>query len=70
MSRPCTDLPITRVSVTNDGALVVEVVAATVVEGAVVDVVDAIVVVVGADVLVVGAGNVDVGSVVVAIVVG
>jgi hypothetical protein len=58
MSRPCTDFPITRVSVTNDGATVVEVVVddddfvvgASVVVGTVVVVGSSVEVVVGAGV--------------------
>src|SRR3954471_23730560 len=52
MSRPCTDLPITRVSVTNDGATDV-VVAGVVVDVELVEVVDVEVVVVAVDVVVV-----------------
>src|SRR3954468_22745486 len=52
MSRPCTDLPITRVSVTNDGATDV-VVAGVVLDVELVEVVDVEVVVVAVDVVVV-----------------
>ena len=58
MSRPCTDRPITRVSLTNDAAIVVDVVDCDVVDVVDVDVVVSAAVVVGS--VVVGGGVVDV----------